>query len=338
MTDHLNSRDRESESDSDGEIQQLRDQVVSLELSLADRTRDSLLLSTLLLILCPYVFYLAAIILDQTPHSYGFAYFVIHGSLAGCLLAQWSLISVFCMLNWRTAWSRCLFFVGLATLIAATSIVPIVMIFVWINEIPKQFEVVIDFAYLFFDEVIWLPGMIALSILPSFGLKVFRRWTIGPSSKNVEPRAATLATYFITIAFCAAGLAVAQWLWALLGGAYGGGPDPIAISILFFSIYASVSALVVGFVHVWILENALNGKSFRSWIWRIPVVLFAGGLLIVVLWFIGLQVDSVRFSRLDVWQVAGYNVSAVSVSSLVFWCGCRWVRTLGVELYFSRNE
>lgn len=215
MTTCQSNQDQGSDCpDRNTESQRLREQVAFLELALARRNRDSLLLGVLLLAFCPYPLYIAGVVLDVSPFAYTFAHDLIHGSLAGCLLAQWSLISAFCMLNRRPAWERCAIFVGLATLMAA----------------------------------------------------------------------------------------------------------------------ASVAA---GVVHVWILADVLESqqRSWGKWLWRIPLLVVAGGIMLVVVLSVSLQVDRARFSRFNALEVSKYPAAVLLATSLVFWCGCRWMRMLGYRLY-----
>jgi len=220
---------------------------------------------------------------------------------------------------------------------AAVGFAPVVPFQILYNVIPDEMEFLMDISYLFIEELLWLPGMIALAILPCFGFKILRRCTIGPSSHDIEPRSPTLFTFFTTIAIWGMGLVAARWLVVLLEGAFGGAADRMFIKGLFFVLYAGVASFAAGVVHVWLLTDVLESRQrpWRKWTWRIPLVLVAGGTVVAVVLFVATQTDRARFARIDVLNVSSYASAIVITSALVFWCGCRWMRMLGHRLYIT---
>lgn len=333
--------DRALHSEQNSELEQLRAQVKSLGLSLARRKRDSLGLGVLLLAFSPYALYVPGIVLQSSPNAYGFLYFVVHGSLAGCLLAQWSLIAVFCVLNWRPAWQRCVLFLVLATLMATIGLAPVVPIQLLSHSASDKLELLVDVSYEFVEVITWLPGMIAMAMLPCFAVKVTRRWTTGPITRNIEPRSTTLLTYFTTTAVCGLGVILAKRLLTLL--AVFGDPDQMSIRVLYFVLYAGVASLAAGLVQVWVLADVLERQhhAWRQWIWRIPLILLVGGGVLTIVYLIGKQTVPERFPLTDasgVAAVAGYSVSIVLTAAFVFWSGCRWMRMLGHGLYRTREK
>jgi hypothetical protein len=183
--------------------------------------------------------------------------------------------------------------------------------------------------------------MIAMAMLPCFAFKVTRRWTTGPIAHKIEPRATTLLTYFTTTAVCGLGVISARRLLTLL--AVFGDPDPMSIQVHYFFLYAGVASLAAGFVHVWVLADVLERRrqAWRRWIWRISLILSAGGGVIAIVYLVGMQTIPERFPLTDasgVAAVAGYSVSIVPTAAFVFWCGCRWMRSLGHGLYRTREK
>lgn len=336
----------------EAEIGQLRDLSTPLEFAWEQPMRNSLLLGVLLLAIFPHVLSVTAFALvwETSDFGRGVAELAALVGLPSCLIVQWSIIGTFCMLNWRPFWQRCLIFAGLALCIGTIGLLPAIpgalvqmagprvtdVLFQSVEDSP-QYEVITEPIYLsilIYERCLWLPAEITLVLLPCFAMKVLRRWTLGPMARDIKPIPATMTSYFIATAICAVGIVFIKWGLALQFRYYGGGFAGVT-QLVHFLIAGVPESLTVGVMQAWVLVDVMGSRqrSWWPWLWRLPTLLVFGGALQAMMLLVGGLVDRETIAGVSFFDGATTSFVLVVMLSLLFWCGCRWMRRLGLRLY-----
>ncbi len=241
-----------------------------------------------------------------------------HSLLWSIPISQTCLVALIAIVHWRPRWQR----------VAAGA--AFLLLFIGIGSAPFRASAEEEYRELIRMVIPLLPMTIAISLLPIFVLRMFRRWTITTESPltPASARPVSLSSYFLLLSLFAL---ASGWLKVVNSD---GNFSTIAEAVGGFLIYIGVPGLSTGGLFTVLLPAILQrtGQHPLKWIQRLTAIGLAAAAGPMLLGIAILVVDGQSLSWQVVLYLLTYCLATMSGAFLVATAAIIWLRMLDYRL------